>query len=90
MLYEKNFYKTKNKIVPLEVYKVQVALFGGPSVLIYNEDRTQEWEETKPKNVKALLNFIGKNIVKCYCAGYQNDNGQIVLVDKIEDKKYWF
>ena len=40
-------------MIPLEVYKVQVALFGGPSVLIYNEDRTQQWEETKPNNVKS-------------------------------------
>ena len=58
MLYEKNFYKIENKMIPLEVYKVQVALFGGPSVLIYNEDRTQQWEETKPNNVKAIREFI--------------------------------
>lgn len=74
----------------LEVYKVQVALFGGPSVLIYNEDRTQEWEEHKPNNVEALRKFIGKDTAKCYCCGYQNDKGQIVLVDIVKNKTYWF
>ena len=74
----------------LEVYKVQVALFGGPSVLIYNEDRTQEWEEHKKNNVEALIKFIGKGVVKCYCCGYQNEQGQIVLVDKIYNEKYFF
>lgn len=90
MQYKNNFYKVGKKVVPLEVYKVQVALFGGPSVLIYNEDKTQVWEEHKKNNVETLINFIGKNIVKCYCAGYQNEQGQIVLVDKVEEQEYWF
>lgn len=74
----------------LEVYKIQTALFGGPSVLIYNEDRTQMWEETKSNNVKALQEFMGKNVVKCYAIGFQNKKGQIVLVDKINEEKYYF
>lgn len=74
----------------LEVYKVQVALFGGPSVLIYNEDKTQLWEESNKNNVETLRNFIGKNTIKCYCIGYQNKKGQIMLVDKINDEKYFF
>lgn len=78
---------------PLEVYKMQTSLFssnGIGSVLIYNEDRTQEWEETKPNNVQALKDFMGKDVIKCYAAGYQNDNGQIVLVTKVDEKQYWF
>ena len=77
----------------LEVYKMQTSLFssdGIGSVLIYNEDRTQLWEEFKPNNVKALREFMGKNVVKCYACGYQNDKGQIVLVDKIDEEEYWF
>ena len=74
----------------LEVYKIQVALFGGPGVLIYNEDRTQMLNEMNPKNVKVLRKFIGENVIKCYCCGYQNKKGQIVLVDKINDQKYYF
>lgn len=34
--------KLDGKDVLKEVYKVQVALFGGPSILIYNENRTQK------------------------------------------------
>lgn len=89
MLYEKSFYKVKNKFIPLEVYKMQTAIFGTPSVLIYNEDRTQIWEETKPNNVKALQEFMG-NTVKCYACGFQNKKGQIQLVDLVPEKEYWF
>lgn len=77
----------------LEVYKMQTSLFssdGIGSVLIYNEDRTQLWEEFKPNNVKVLKEFMGKNVVKCYAIGFQNKQGQIQLVDKIDDKKYFF
>lgn len=90
MKYENNFYKYNGKFVPLEIYKLQTALFGGPSVLIYNEDRTQEWEETKSNNVKALQEFMGKNVVKCYACGFCNEKGQIQLVEKINNEKYWF
>ena len=84
-------YKLGNQIMPLEIYKLQTALFGGPSVLIYNEDRTQEWEEHKDNNVKALQEFMGKDVIKCYACGFQNPKtGQIQLVEKIEDTKYWF
>ena len=90
MKYENSVYMVKGKMVPLEIYKVQVALFGGPSVLIYNEDRSQMHEEYNPNNVKVLQEFIGKNVVKCYCCGYLDDNGKINLVDKVNDEKYWF
>ena len=74
----------------LEVYKLQTALFGGPSVLIYNEDRTQEWEEHKKNNVKALQEFMGPGVVKCYACGFQNEKGQIMLLEKVNNEKYWF
>ena len=90
MKYKNNFYKIDGKIIPLEVYKLQTALFGDPSVLIYNEDKTQLWEETKPNNVKVLQKFMGKNVVKCYACGFQNDKGQIQLVDKVNEPEYWF
>lgn len=90
MQYKNNFYKLDGEFVPLEVYKVQVALFGGPSVLIYNEDRTQQWEETKPNNVKAIREFIGMNTYKCYCCGFCNKKDQIQLVDIVDNEKYWF
>jgi hypothetical protein len=63
----------------LEVYKVQVALFGGPSVLIYNEDRTQRYEVHSIKEVKAIRKFIGNKTVKAYVAGNLNEDGQIVM-----------
>lgn len=76
----------------LEVYKLQTSLFStaGSTVLIYNEDRTQMWEETKLNNVKALQEFMGKGVVKCYAIGFQNNKGQIQLVDKIDEPKYFF
>lgn len=84
--------RNPNKTEKLEVYKLQTSLFStaGSTVLIYNEDRTQMWEETKPNNVKALQEFMGKHIAKCYACGYQNEKGQIVLVDKVPEKEYWF
>lgn len=75
----------------LEVYKVQIALFGGPAALIYNEGRTQMHEETSPNNVAALRSFIGDHVEKCYCCGYYDEETEkIVLVDKITDTKYFF
>lgn len=75
----------------LQVYKVQTAIFGTPSVLIYNEDRTELWEDSKPNRVKAIKDLIG-NKEKAYVVGYSDDNGIIhileVLTDK--DKKYYF
>ena len=84
--------RNPNPTEPLEVYKLQTSLFStvGSTVLIYNEDRTQVWEETKPNNVKALQKFMGKHVLKCYACGYQNKKGQIVLVDLVKDKQYWF
>ena len=66
--------------IELEVYKVQTSLFGKtPSVLIYNEDKTQMYETANPKEVKTIRKFIGLKSVKEYCCGYQNEDGQIVL-----------
>lgn len=64
----------------LEVYKVQVALFGEPAVLIYNEDRTEQYEETNPKQIKAIRSLIGKSTMKCFVAGHTNPEGKIVLM----------
>lgn len=69
-----------------EVYKVQVSLFGGPSILIYNEDRTQLYQVHSTIEIKAIQKFIGKNKVKVYVAGYQNEDGQIVMEKVIPDK----
>lgn len=73
--------------VELEVYKVQIALFGGPAVLIYNEDRSEQWEETSPEGVKAISEFI-KHQPKSFVAGYCNDKGQICLEKLLEGE--WF
>lgn len=67
----------------LEVYKVQVAIFGGPSILIYNEDRSQRYEVHSTKEINTIRKFIGKKTVKCYVAGNQNPEGQIVMMKVI-------
>lgn len=69
-----------------EVYKVQVALFGGPGVMIYNEDRTQLYETHNAAEIKAIRKFIGNKTVKSYIAGYQNANGQIIMEKVIPNK----
>ena len=75
----------------LEVYKVQIALFGGPAALIYNEDKSDMWEETDPKRVSELRHLIGNNVVKCYWCGYHDEKtDKIVLVDKVNEPKYFF
>lgn len=79
--------------IELEVFKVQVSLFGQPAVLIYNEDRTELYEETNPKDIKYIRNFIGRNTVKTYVAGNINPEGKIVLMkvlpkDVIKDIKW--
>lgn len=85
--------KTNNKEVLREVYKVQVAIFGGPAVLIYNEDRTETYETTNPKEVANIRKFIGPNTVKTYIVGYLDKNGKIVM-EKVVPKNmcegcYW-
>lgn len=85
----KGVIKVNNKFIPLEVYKIQTSIFGS-TVLIYNEDKSNIWEEHEPNNVKVIKDFIGRNIEKCYATGYLNKKGQIVLVDLIQDKKYYF
>lgn len=69
----------------LEVYKVQVAIFGEPSALIYNEDRTQLYQMHARKEVKAIRKFIGKKTLKCYVGGILNPEGQIQLMKVIPD-----
>lgn len=78
--------KLDGKDVLKEVYKVQVALFGGPSILIYNEDRTQRYEVHSKKEIQAIQKFIGKRNVKVYVAGDMNEDGQIVM-EKVIPKK---
>lgn len=78
-------YLGKDKL-ELEVYKVQVALFGGPSILIYNEDRSQTYQVHSEKEVKEIRKLIGKSTVKCYVCGNQNPEGQIVMMKVIPDK----
>ena len=66
--------------VELEVYKVQVSLFGKtPSVLIYNEDKSQLYETCDKKEVMKIRKFIGHTTIKCYIAGNQNEDGRIVF-----------
>lgn len=70
-----------------EVYKVQLALFGGPAVLIYNQDRTEQWQETNPEQVKTISKFV-HNRPKSFVAGYLNPKGQICLEKLLEGD--WF
>lgn len=67
----------------LEVYKVQVALFGGPSILIYNEDKTQMYETSNRNEVNEMLKFIGKGNFKVYACGNRNSDGKITLMQVI-------
>lgn len=90
MKYDAYDVRNPNKGEKLEVYKIQVALFGGPGILIYNEDRTQEWEDFNPNNVNAIREFIGIDAYKAYACGYQDKNGKIILVDTVPEKEYWF
>lgn len=69
-----------------QIYKIQVALFGGPSILIYNEDRTERYEVHAIEEINAIQKFIGKGKVKVYVAGYLNENGQIVMEKVIPNK----
>lgn len=77
-----NAYLDKDEL-ELEVYKVQVALFGGPSILIYNEDRTQMYETHNRNEVKEMQKLIGRQTTKCYVCGNQNSDGKIVLMKVI-------
>ena len=64
----------------LEVYKVQVSLFGKtPSVLIYNEDKSQLYETCDRKELKTIRKFIGNKTLKCYVTGNQTEDGKIVF-----------
>jgi len=80
--------KLDGKEVLKEIYKVQVALFGGPGILIYNEDRSELWETHNKKEVSVIRNVIGKSNVKGYVAGHLNENGQIVI-EKAIPYKIW-
>ena len=74
-----NAYIDKNKL-ELEVYKVQVSLFGQPAILIYNEDRSYMYEETNQKVIESIKNLIGKNTIKTYVAGNVDPEGKIHLM----------
>lgn len=83
--------KVKAKLdgVPLEleVYKVQIALFGGPGALIYNEDKTELYETHDAAEVREIGKMIkGKD--KAFVAGYYNDKQQICLEKLLEGE--WF
>lgn len=67
----------------LEVYKVQVSIFGEQSILIYNEDKTQLYQVYASKEVKAIRKFIGKKTLKCYVSGVLSPEGQIQLMKVI-------
>lgn len=71
----------------LEVYKVQIAIFGGPGCLIYNEDRTEQYETHNPKEVNEISKLI-KGKSKAFVAGYYNDKQQICLEKLLEGE--WF
>ena len=79
-------YFVKGEDIDLEVFKVQVSLFGQPAVLIYNEDRSYMYEETKPVNVKSIRNFIGKSTIKTYVAGNIDPEGKIHLMKVLPNK----
>lgn len=64
----------------MEVFKVQVSLFGQPAVLIYNEDRSYMYEETNQKAIKSIRNFIRKSTIKTYVAGNVDPEGKIQLM----------
>lgn len=70
------------------MYKVQLALFGEPAILIYNEDRSDLCEITSKKQIREMRNFIGKTSVKAYVAGYKNEQGQIIM-EKVIPYKIW-
>lgn len=74
-----NAYIDKDKL-ELEVYKVQVSLFGQPAILIYNEDRSYIYEETNQKVIESIKNLIGKNTIKTYVAGNVDPEGKIRLM----------
>ena len=64
----------------LEVYKVQVSIFGKtPSILIYNQDQSQLYETNDKREVSNIRKFIGSKNLKCFVAGNQNEDGKIVF-----------
>lgn len=67
----------------LEVYKVQVSIFGKQSILVYNEDKTQLYQVYADKEIKAIRKLIGKKTLKCYVCGILNPEGQIQLMKVI-------
>lgn len=79
-------YDVRNKPIELEVYKVQIALFGGPSCLIYNETRDETYETHDKKEVERIQKFIEKK-TKAFVAGqYNKKNGKIILMHLLEEK----
>ena len=79
-------YFVKGEDIDLEVFKVQVSLFGQPAVLIYNEDRSYTYEETNQKQIKSIRNFIGKSTIKTYVAGNIDPEGKIHLMKVLPNK----
>ena len=78
--------KLDGKDVLKEVYKVQVSIFGTPSILIYNEDKTQLYQVHSKKEIQAIRKFIGQKNIKVYVAGDINEDGQIIMEKVIPNK----
>lgn len=78
-------YDVRNKPIKLEVYKVQIALFGGPGCLIYNEDKTELYETHDKSEVEAIHKFIKKE--KAFIAGqYNKKTGKIIIMHLLPDE----
>lgn len=78
-------YDIRDKKIKLEVYKVQITLFGGPGCLIYNEDRTEIWETHNENEVNQIKNFIKSE--KAFVAGqYNKKTGKIIIMHLLPDK----
>ncbi len=78
-------YDIRNKPIELEVYKVQVSIFGKPGCLIYNEDRSELYETDDKDEVKAIKSFVKK--YKAFVAGkYDKKTGKIIIMHLLPDE----
>ena len=77
-------YDINNKKIKLEVFKVQIALFGGPAALIYNETRDIMYETTDKNEVREIRKLIKKE--KAFVAGeYVKKTGKVILMHVLPD-----
>lgn len=81
-----NAYDANNNPIELEVYKVQLSLFGLPGVLIYNEDRTETYQTHNENEINVISKFV-KNKYKSFAAGtYDKKTGKIILMHALPDE----